>query len=184
MACSTDVDNDGFVAENDCDDDNPSINPDATELCDGIDNNCDGQVDEGVTQTFYLDNDGDGFGDSAATEENERIAKSCLAPEGYVDNQSDCDDSNSAINPSATEVCDEDDIDENCNGLSDDNDTGPIGVSTFYLDNDNDGFADSLNTLDACDQPLGYIEAQAGDRFDCDDSNPNIWPEHPMKKIR
>ena len=177
MACSTDVDNDGFVAENDCDDDNPSINPDATELCDGIDNNCDGQVDEGVTQVYYLDNDGDGFGDSAASEENERIATSCVAPEGFVDNQSDCDDTNAGINPSATEVCDDDDIDENCNGLADDNDTDPIGVTAWYLDNDSDGFADSTSTLDACDQPLGYIAAQAGDRFDCDDSDPSVRPE-------
>ena len=146
-------------------------------MCDGIDNNCNGQVDEDVTQTFYLDNDGDGFGDASATEENERISKSCLAPEGYVDNQSDCDDTNADINPSATEVCDEDDVDENCNGLADDNDTDPIGASTWYIDSDSDGFAEPLNTLDACDQPLGYIAAQAGDKFDCDDSDPNIRPE-------
>ena len=57
-----DGDGDGFLDTEDCNDGDSSINPDAAEACDGIDNNCDGQTDEGVTTTFYVDGDGDGFG--------------------------------------------------------------------------------------------------------------------------
>ena len=49
--CDTDL------TEEDCDDGNADINPDATETCDGVDNNCDGEIDEGVTTTFYADGD-------------------------------------------------------------------------------------------------------------------------------
>ena len=56
-----DLDGDGYEGENDCDDNNASINIDAIEVCDGIDNNCDGQVDEGVLTRYFADLDGDGF---------------------------------------------------------------------------------------------------------------------------
>ena len=49
---TADVDGDGFFGEDDCDDNNSSINPNSPEICDGIDNNCDGQIDEEVTSTF------------------------------------------------------------------------------------------------------------------------------------
>ena len=63
------MDGDGYEGDNDCDDNNASINIDAIEVCDGIDNNCDGQVDEGVLSTFFADADGDGFGDVDTVQE-------------------------------------------------------------------------------------------------------------------
>ena len=58
-----DLDGDGYTSDEDCDDSSELVNPSATELCDGQDNNCDDQIDEGVLSTFYTDADGDGFGD-------------------------------------------------------------------------------------------------------------------------
>ena len=57
---TVDLDGDGYNEEEDCDDLSAAINPDAVEICDGIDNNCDDSVDEGVTTDFYMDADGDG----------------------------------------------------------------------------------------------------------------------------
>ena len=58
----TDQDGDGFFSTEDCNDLDAQIYPGAEELCDGIDNNCDGQFDEDVTNTFYADSDADGYG--------------------------------------------------------------------------------------------------------------------------
>jgi len=66
----------------DCNDSNPNIRPGATEICDGVDNNCNGQIDEGVKQVFYPDADGDGAGAGTPVE-------ACTAPAGYVANNSD-----------------------------------------------------------------------------------------------
>ena len=57
-----DADSDGFTSDEDCNDSDATINPSAPELCDGIDNNCDDQIDEGVTGEWFQDLDGDGFG--------------------------------------------------------------------------------------------------------------------------
>jgi len=88
---------DGYVADNtDCDDADAAINPGAIEVCDGIDNNCDGNIDEGVKTTFYQDLDGDTLGNPAVSVE------ACDAPEGYVDNSDDCDDNWYAYSPVGT----------------------------------------------------------------------------------
>ena len=79
---------------------------DSIEICDGQDNNCDGQIDEGVLSVFYADSDGDTYGDAANSIE------SCTAPEGYAGNSSDCNDGNAAVNPGAAEVCDN--VDNDC----------------------------------------------------------------------
>ena len=72
----------------DCDDSDPTAHPDFGEICDGVDNNCDGSVDEGVLNTYFVDQDGDGFGDSSATVE------ACTRPTETAENGDDCDDTN------------------------------------------------------------------------------------------
>ena len=150
----------GYIADNtDCDDTNAAVNPSATEVCDGIDNNCNGLTDEGVTSTFYLDNDSDGYGSASTT------TQACSAPVGYVTNSSDCNDNNANINPNATEICDG--IDNNCNGLTDE------GVMvTFYQDNDGDGYGNVNATTQACSAPTGYV----ANSMDCNDNNSAINP--------
>lgn len=88
----------GYVANNtDCDDTNPATYPNAVEVCDGFDNNCDGNNDEGLTTfTWYMDSDNDGLGNPAVTAQN------CLQPSGYVGNDNDCDDSDADPNAGET----------------------------------------------------------------------------------
>ncbi len=84
----------GYVADNnDCNDANASTHPGATEICDGIDNDCDGQTDEGVTKTYYADADGDGFGNPALSQQ------ACSQPSGYVTTSTDCNDNNALEKP-------------------------------------------------------------------------------------
>ncbi|MFZ1695018.1 MAG: putative metal-binding motif-containing protein, partial [Flavobacteriales bacterium] len=87
--------------------------PPAPEICNGIDDDCDGATDEDPVSgpIWYRDADLDGFG----TPSNTVIA--CSPPFGYVSNSLDCDDTNAAINPAAPEACNG--IDDNCNGMSD-----------------------------------------------------------------
>ncbi|MFZ8804290.1 MAG: MopE-related protein, partial [Candidatus Calescibacterium sp.] len=77
----------------DCDDNAPNINPARVEICDGLDNNCNGQIDEGVLLVFYRDQDGDGYGYA------NNSTQACSQPEGYVSNASDCDDNNANLHP-------------------------------------------------------------------------------------
>ena len=93
----------------DCNDNNASINPNATEICNGVDDNCNGEIDEGVKQTFYRDADNDGYGNATNT------TQACTAPAGYTTDDTDCNDNNASIHPGATEIYG-DDIDENCDG--------------------------------------------------------------------
>ena len=126
IVCTTlaepiDADADGYLSDVDCDDNNPDINPDATEICDGVDNNCDGDIDEGLLITFYVDNDMDGFGEDGTG------ITDCNAPLGTAIQAGDCDDTNPNINPAMNE--------EPYNGTDDDCD--PL---TLDDDLDGDGF--------------------------------------------
>ncbi|QDG51164.1 hypothetical protein FIV42_10570 [Persicimonas caeni] len=80
------------------------------EICDGIDNDCDGEVDEDATDTttYYTDQDDDGYGDDATAVE------ACEQPADTITTGGDCDDSDAAINPDADEVCDG--VDNDCDG--------------------------------------------------------------------
>jgi enediyne biosynthesis protein E4 len=84
----------GFSFEvGDCDDADPAVHPNAVEICDVRDNDCDTEVDEGVTPTWFLDADSDGFGDSTFTYEG------CIAPDSFVAQDGDCDDMDAASYP-------------------------------------------------------------------------------------
>ena len=98
------------ASASDCDDADVSVHPGAIERCDEVDNDCDGEVDEDVEPAWYLDADGDGYGNPAA------VAYACEQPDGYVQNASDCDDAGAAVYPGATElICDN--VDSDCNGI-------------------------------------------------------------------
>ncbi|MBJ6369209.1 MopE-related protein [Snuella sedimenti] len=156
-ACSAPL---GYVANStDCDDSEPDAYPGNTEVCDGIDNDCDGQIDEGVKNTYYADTDGDGYGDASSTTE------ACSVPPGYVANSSDCDDSEPDAYPGNTEVCDG--IDNDCDGQIDEN-----VKTTYYADTDGDGYGDASSTTEACSVPSGYV----ANSTDCDDSEPDAYP--------
>ena len=124
--------------------------------CDEIDNDCDGEVDEGLHGVFYADADGDGYGDAALTTE------ACSAPIGYVDNADDCDDNREDINPGMDELCDGG-IDNDCDGQVDE--TG------WYPDADGDGYGD-MNAEPSCD-PAGSV----ADNTDCNDADAAYHPE-------
>ncbi len=101
----------GYVGDNtDCDDSDYTTYPGAPEICDGKDNNCDGNIDENLQiSIWYADKDGDGFGDP-----NDSV-ESCNQPNGYVADNTDCNDNDNTIYPGATEVPN-DGIDQDCNG--------------------------------------------------------------------
>ena len=108
-----DFDGDGYTeSDGDCEPGDPNTYPGAPEICDGQDNDCDGEIDEDFSEmtTWYLDNDGDGFGGNM-----EEIEDFC-PPDNYlyVNNNLDCDDDNPNINPNAEEI--EDGIDNDCDG--------------------------------------------------------------------
>ena len=163
----TDNDGDGFFAEvDDCDDSNPAVNPGAAEQCDSLDNNCDGAADEGVTQTFFADTDADSYGDVATATE------ACAAPEGFVTDNTDCDDAQAAVNPAAQEVCDS--IDNDCDSLIDDADDSlfPNEGVLSYADTDGDGYGDPTASALTCAVPPGFTE----DSSDCDDTDVAVNP--------
>lgn len=130
----------------DCDDTDAEINPGAAEVCDGADNNCDGAADEDVLTAFYIDNDGDGYGDDAD------VVYSC---EAAIDTRStaggDCDDTDPTFSPAADEVC-SDGIDHDC-------DTRDNSVSCAMSLAD----ADAVLTGIADGDRAGYSLASAGD---------------------
>ena len=148
----------GYVASSDdCDDLDPSSYPGGTETCDEADNNCDGTVDEDVQSTFYLDTDGDGYGDPDISQQ------ACSAPTGTSHLDTDCDDSDPSAHPGGTEVCDG--VDQNCDG---DIDEGL--ADEWWPDLDGDGYGAGTGT-EACEQPSGYVDNED----DCDDTEELAW---------
>ena len=152
---------DGYVAQmGDCDDFDPQINPAASEICDGVDNDCNTLIDDYTgpdAPRWYKDDDGDGFG------QYDEYVQSCTMTDGYVDNFLDCDDSDPEIRPDGEELCDG--VDNNCNGGIDENTARDAPL--WYADSDLDGFGSKAVSQPSCSQPDGYV---ADDR-DCNDQN-------------
>lgn len=156
-----DADGDGFNVIDDCDDNNADINPDAEEICDEIDNNCDGDVDSGLGLTIYADTDGDGYGNEGSA------ASSCEIPDGYAAEGGDCDDTDALIYPGAEEFCNG--LDEDCDGTTDNNATD---ARSYYVDGDGDGVGDTSTEVVSCVRPTDYVELAD----DCDDTNSDVFP--------
>ncbi len=129
-----DHDGDGYGACEECDDGHSAINPGAVELCNGVDDDCSGSIDDGASDagTLYADADGDGFGDPAVA------ITVCGEQSGYVSDGTDCDDADPTAFPGATEVVG-DGVDQDCDGsdtpagggdtgAGDGGDSGLVGV--------------------------------------------------------
>jgi hypothetical protein len=153
----------GFVPSNeDCDDADAFVHPNAAEACNERDDDCDGQTDEGVVPTWHADEDADGWGASEPT------LTQCDAPDGYALRGGDCDDADATVNPGVIEVCN--DVDDNCNGSVDEGDGE--GSTTWYADADGDGYGDPDRPEEACVAPGGHVAAGT----DCDDMDAGVHP--------
>ncbi|MDP2307089.1 MAG: MopE-related protein [Pseudomonadota bacterium] len=147
-----DADRDGVDASEDCADADGTAFPGADEVCDGVDNDCDGEVDEDPIDgdTFYVDVDGDTWGDAPI-----------VACDG-VTRTGDCDERRRDIHPHASEVCDG--VDDDCDG--------EIDEVRAWRDADGDGYGDWADEQPGCPLPEGYVLLGS----DCDDADAGVSP--------
>ncbi len=186
-----DIDGDGFVGDRccnedgaerscgmDCDDLSRSAYPGAPDICNGADDDCDGDVDEEATLTFYYDGDGDGFGlaDDPDLEEAKRPVQACERPDGYALIPGDCNDESAFAQPGGTERCAPAGIDEDCDGNIDefgpDTDSPAVDLVTYYRDADADGWGNTDDVRIACAPPGGYVPFPG----DCRDDRRGVNP--------
>lgn len=193
-----DLDSDGVTTcDGDCDDGVSTIYPGATEHCDGVDEDCDGTIDDSAVDMglYFQDVDGDGYGDVSAP------VSACSASAGLVADSTDCDDAVDWIYPGAPDAW-YDGVDANCDG-EDDNDQdhdgfdaveaggddcddtnpaiSPLGVDTWYdgVDGDCKGDSDYDADADGADSA-----SYGGD--DCDDGDAGVYvgaPEDPTDGV-
>ena len=155
-----DADGDGVISTEDCDDNNMDVFPGAIELCDQLDNDCNGLVDDGLSlDLVFEDADADGFGNP------DMFIETCDVPQGYVYESSDCNDADATINPAADEICDE--LDNNCDGQINEE----IG-DLYFADADGDGFGNADAVINSCFGEVGYVL----NADDCDDASGNVFP--------
>lgn len=185
----TDWDLDGFTElDGDCDDWDDAVNPSATEVCDGVDNDCDTIVDEDGAEGsvfWHRDFDGDGYGNAVTA------VFRCAAPESFVEDSTDCNDMEPGINPGAAEVW-YDGVDANCDYLSDydadydtfdhidhgglDCDDTDAGINPTALDEWYDGVDSDCGGEDDYDLDGDGYQSDAHGGLDCADSDPSINP--------
>lgn len=151
----------------DCDDETKTTFPGAPELCNQIDDDCDGIVDEDLqNNAYYADADGDGFGDPGTR------LDACVAPVGYVTNAQDCHDGTVAANPIAPEVCDY--MDNDCDGEVDEGVRPTCGIGACKRESEaciegalctpGDPVAESCNGLDDdCNGDVDEVDPRADD---------------------
>ena len=187
-----DNDGDGFTPnQGDCNDNSDTVHPGAEELPNGIDDDCDGTIDEG---TINYDDDGDGFSEvdgdcddtnrltyPGAKEVEDGEDNDCDKTidegtrvydddgDGFSEVDGDCDDTKRAINPRATETCDG--VDNDCDSVTDEEDAS--GCSTFYADDDKDAYGDPSDKKCLCAAKAPHT---ATNNRDCYDANPSAKP--------
>ena len=136
----------------DCNDGDDTINPDATETAgNDVDEDCDGNY------LRYVDSDNDGYGSNATTS-----SSSSTPDTGESNNNLDCNDSDNAINPDATEAAGND-VDEDCDGNY-----------LRYVDGDNDGYGSNATTSSSSSTP---DTGESNNNLDCNDSDNTINPD-------
>lgn len=153
----------------DCNDVNSGVNPLAIEICNGIDDNCDGEIDGENSKNckeFFFDEDGDGF---PLNFDDKKCLCNPEPPYSGEKKKIDCNDKNLDVYPGADEVCNE--IDDNCDELIDVEDSK--GCNPFYYDGDKDGYGVSNKFKCLCGPKDEYSTKKAGD---CNDDDKSINP--------
>jgi hypothetical protein len=147
----------------DCNDAAPANFPGNPEICDGLDNDCNGQADETLTiSTYCTDADGDGHGVAG-----QATMTGCAPKKGFAVCDKDCNDGDVAIFVGHPEVCDG--KDNNCDGQLDE----LLPITTYCQDADNDGHGVLGGaTVMACAKPAGYGACDS----DCNDNDPAVYP--------
>ena len=160
-----DRDGDGLLDVEDCQPDDATIGTGFLELCDGLDNDCDGEVDEDLPQlTLFRDQDGDGYGDPAWTE------SFCASVTGWTTDNTDCGPSDRSVFPGAAEFCDG--LDHDCDGFTMEADS--VDLIAWWPDTDGDGYGAGEPAL-SCEAPVGMV----GNLEDCDDTRADVNPRAP-----
>lgn len=148
----------GVIGGGDCHDGDDSIYPGAEEYCDGEDNDCDGEEDEGIGDRYYEDSDGDDHGNADSS------TMACEQPEGYVEDNEDCDDENNTVHSGAAEICDG--LDNDCDEDIDE------GMISSYQDADGDNYGNPDVATEECPPPSDYVSNDD----DCDDTDEDVNP--------
>ncbi|MFH1465764.1 MAG: MopE-related protein [Pseudomonadota bacterium] len=180
---TSDADGDGYDFAADCDDTDASVHPGADELCNGLDDDCDGEIDEEAVDApgWHVDNDADGYGDP------EGAVESCEPIEGLLEDGSDCDDADASVHPDAIEIW-YDGVDTDCDGWSDYDADRDGHDSDGWGGDDCDDTEPTINP-DAVETWYDGVDADcAGDddydqdhdgfdtSLDCDDTDALVYP--------
>ena len=160
-----DADGDSVLSDTDCNDGDAAIFPGAVETCNGLDDDCNGTVDDDLMVTYYRDSDGDTYGDP------EHSASACSPPSGFVTDNTDCDDTSRYVQPGGIEVCDLLGVDEDCSGLANDADPNAEGKRLWYVDEDEDGYGSEV-TVESCFETAGLATVGT----DCNDGDFEMNP--------
>ena len=155
----------GYVLDNtDCNDSITEIHPGTLDVCNNLDDNCNGIFDEdAIFLTWYMDDDSDGYGNNTID------SITCFELSGFVFDNTDCNDTNNLINPGTFEICNS--LDENCNLLIDED----LTFTTYFIDADEDNYGNAAIDSVWCSTIIGFIT----DSTDCDDNDPDINPGIP-----
>ena len=151
-----------MVDATDCDDTASAAHPGGVEVCDTLDNDCDGSIDDANANDatlWFADADQDSYGEPGSA------VRACVAPQGFVDRAQDCADNDPSAFPGGTEVCDG--ADNNCDGVVDEGVT-----TTWYGDGDGDGHGTPSVKVNACAAPQGFVSS----KDDCADGDAAVHP--------